>query len=161
MHYQEKLIKVNLLSLRARRIQHQLITMFKMKKNLIDLQFEDFFLKKSYGKTRGNKYKLVVPKSKSSKHKNFFTNDCVRHWNRLKSSDIEVRTCGLFKKKIIEYVKTFGNALTLSTYMLINCPFPFSCINSFSKPCSDPCTIFHLRLLLCLSALPLGFFNKN
>ena len=104
LHYQEKLIKVNLLSLRERRIQHQLITMFKMKNNLVDLRFEDFFVKNDYGKTRGNKYKLVVPKSKSSKHKNFFTNDCVRHWNRLISSDIEVRTCGLFiKKKIIEY----------------------------------------------------------
>ena len=103
LNYQEKLAKANILSLRARRILHQLITMFKMKNNLNDLRFEDFFEKNSYGKTRGNKYKLVAPKFKSSKHKNFFTNDCVRHWNRLKSSDIEVRSCGLFKNKIMEY----------------------------------------------------------
>ena len=101
--YQQKLKKVNLLSLHARRIQQQLIIMFKMKNNLIDLCFDDFFQRNSYSKTRGNSHKLVIPKSKTKAHKNFFTSACVRHWNRLKSSEINVRTCRLFKSKILNY----------------------------------------------------------
>ena len=103
LSYQHKLKKAKLLSLRARRIQHQLITMFKMKNNLVDLCFEDFFQKNNYNKTRGNAFKLIIPKSKSKAHQGFFTNACVKHWNRLKSSEINVRTCRMFKKKILNY----------------------------------------------------------
>ena len=105
LSYQAKLLKANLLSLHARRIQHQLVTMYKMKNGLIDLRFEDFFCFNNYNKTRGNNYKLIIPKSKLRLHKGFFTNSCVRHWNRLKSSEIEARTVGLFKKNILNYFK--------------------------------------------------------
>ena len=54
--YQQKLTKTKLLSLRARRIQHQLTIMFKMRKKKIGLCFEDFFQKNEYSKTRGNIY---------------------------------------------------------------------------------------------------------
>ena len=57
LSYQSKFKKMNLLSLRARRIQHQLVTMYKIKNGLIDLHFEYFFLKNPFNKTRGNKYK--------------------------------------------------------------------------------------------------------
>ena len=104
LSYQSKL-KKNLLSLRARRIQHQLVTMYKIKNGLIDLHFEYFFKKNPFNKTRGNKYKLVIPKSKLRLHKYFFTNDCVKHWNRLKSSEIESRTCMSFKKSVLNYLE--------------------------------------------------------
>ena len=41
-------------TLKARRIQHQLLFMFKMKKNLIDLNFDDFFSISENKRTRGN-----------------------------------------------------------------------------------------------------------
>lgn len=105
MPYKTQLLKANLLSLHARRIQHQLVVMFKMKNNLIDLRFHDFFKKNKFTKTRGNRYKLMIPKSKLKLHASFFTNACVRHWNRLKSSEIEALTCDLFKKNVVEYFK--------------------------------------------------------
>ena len=101
--YQQKLKKVKLLSLRARRIQQQLTIVFKMKNNLIDLRFDDFFKKNNYKKTRGNLYKLVIPKSRTKVHKGFFVNAIVKHWNNLKSSEINVRTCRLFKTKVLNY----------------------------------------------------------
>lgn len=101
--YQQKLKQAMLLSLRARRIRQQLMIMFKMKKGLIGLQFEDFFQTNRYTRTRGNLFKVNIPKSRSKYQKNFFTNTCVKHWNKLKSSEINVQSSLSFKKSIKKY----------------------------------------------------------
>lgn len=103
--YKEKLIKLKLQSLRARRIKHQLAFMFKMKHELIDLRFDSFFLENKYKKTRGNVFKLVIPKSKTVHRKHFFTNSIIKHWNLLKSTDINVRTIRQFKINVDNYFK--------------------------------------------------------
>ena len=105
LSYQQKLKETKLLSLRARRIQHQLMIMFKMKNKKVDLCFDDFFEKNNYNRTRGNLYKLLVPKSATKMRKGFFSCACVRHWNLLKSSEINVRSCRLFKKSIMNYFR--------------------------------------------------------
>ena len=74
-----------------------------MKKNFITFYFDNFFQRNNYSKSGSNLYKLVIPKPKTKAHKIFFTSACVRHWNRLKSSEINVRTCRLFKSKILNY----------------------------------------------------------
>ena len=102
--YQDKLKKANLLSLRARRIKHQLITLFKIKNKMIDLDFNDFFQKHEYKKTRGNVFKILIPKSKSKIRHHFFTCSIIKHWNLLKSSDINVQTVRLFKKNVMKYL---------------------------------------------------------
>ena len=104
-NYQEKLKKAGLLSLRARRIRDQLINVYKLKNKMIDLDFEDFFLKSKCKKTRGNAFKLMIPKSKTKIRHHFFTCSIIKHWNRLKSSDINVRSIRLFKKNIIKYLR--------------------------------------------------------
>ena len=101
--YREKLKKIKLLSLHARRIQHQLTVVFKMKNKNIDLSFDDFFEKNTYSKTRGNIFKLIVPKSKTKIRQKFFANSVVNYWNMLKSTDINVRTDKDFKKKIASF----------------------------------------------------------
>ena len=59
------------------------------------------FLKKdNYHKTRGNIFKLMIPKSKTKSRQNFFANSVTKYWNLLKSSDINTRTNLNFKKKI-------------------------------------------------------------
>ena len=103
LSYQAKLKETKLLSLHARRIQHQLLLMYKMKNRVIDLRFEDFSGSILTIKQEEMYLKLMVPKSRSKAHQNFFTNACVKHWNRLTSSEIDVRTCSLFKKKILNY----------------------------------------------------------
>ena len=72
---------------------------------MIDLDFEDLFLKSKCKKTRGNAFKLMIPKSKTKIRHHFFTCSIIKHWNRLKSSDINVRSIRLFKKNIIKYLR--------------------------------------------------------
>ena len=103
--YQEKLTKLKMHSLRARRIKQQLTFMFKMKNKFVDLCFDNFFQNNSYRKTRGHVFKLLFPKSKTKYRLNFFTCSIIKHWNQLKSTDINVRTISLFKKKIDHYFK--------------------------------------------------------
>ena len=67
---------------------------------MMDLDFEDFFLKNKYNTTRGNAFKLVIPKSKTSIRHHFFTCSVIKHWNLLKSTDINVRTIRLFKNNV-------------------------------------------------------------
>ena len=103
--YQEKLTKLKIHSLRARRIKHQLTFMFKMKYKFVDLCFNNFFQENSYKKTRGNVFKLLFPKSKTKYRQNFFTCSIIKHWNLLKSTDIDVQTSRLFKKNIDRYLE--------------------------------------------------------
>ena len=79
------------------------MTMYKMKFNHIDLRFNDFFLESKYKKTRGNAFKLVIPTTKTKIRQNFFSCSTVKHWNALKSSDINIQNPLLFKKKILSY----------------------------------------------------------
>ena len=101
--YEDKLKKIKLMSLRARRIQQQLTVMFKMKKGLIGLHFEDFFHPSNCGRTRGNVFKLNIPKSNLRLHKGFFSTACVKHWNNLKSCELNVPNCTSFRKSIMKY----------------------------------------------------------
>ena len=71
--YKEKLSKLKLRSLQARRVRQQLSFMFKMKRGLIDLCFENFFQENKYKRTRGNRYKLVLPTFVSLKRNTVIT----------------------------------------------------------------------------------------
>lgn len=72
--YKEKLKKLKLHSLQARRIKQQLTFMFKMKYKLIDLCFNNFFHENKHRKTRGNSFKLKLQNKISSKL--FYMFDC-------------------------------------------------------------------------------------
>ena len=71
LSYKEKLKKVKLLSLRARRIKQQILTAFKIKNKGMSLSFDDFFEEEAYKKTRGNVFKLHPPRTKTKLHRNF------------------------------------------------------------------------------------------
>ena len=103
--YKEKLSKLKLKSLQVRRVRQQLCFMFKMKRGLIDLCFENFFQENKYKRTRGNRYKLVLPKSKTKYRSNFFVCSIIKHWNSLSSSDIDVTSVKQFQNKVDNYFK--------------------------------------------------------
>ena len=104
LSYLDKLKKANLSSLRARRIQHQLLIMYKMINKIIDLEFDDFFKMNNFNKTRGNAFKLLFPKTKTNVRHKFFTSSIIKHWNRLKTDDINVRSIQRFKKNVHDYL---------------------------------------------------------
>ena len=99
-----KLRKAGFLSIRERRIKDQLVCLFKMKNKMIDLDFEEFFQRNNYKKTRGNAFKLLIPKSKTKIRHHFFSCSVIKHWNRMKATEIYVRNVHIFKKNILRYL---------------------------------------------------------
>ena len=79
LSYLDKLNKVNMSTLKARRIQHQLLFMFKMKKNVIDLNFDDFFSINENKRTRGNIFKLLLPKTRTNLRSKFFVHSAIKY----------------------------------------------------------------------------------
>ena len=105
MSYSQKLKKSNLLSLQVRRIKDQIINVYKIKHNLMDLDFDEFFSKNKYEKTRGNAFRLTFQKSKSKIRHHFFSCSVVKHWNKLKSNEINVRSLKMFKRNVLNYLR--------------------------------------------------------
>ena len=62
LSYKEKLKRLKLQSLQARRIKHQLTFMFKMKYELIDVCFDNLFHEKKYKKPEEMLLNLFFPK---------------------------------------------------------------------------------------------------
>ena len=102
--YQEKLKSAGLLSSKTRRLKYDLISVYKMKNNLIDLNFDEFFKMNHYKKTIGNVSKVVVPKSNKKIRRHYFTCSIIKHWNQLKSNDINARNINFTKKKVKRYM---------------------------------------------------------
>ena len=76
------------------------MVLYKIKNKSIDLNFDDFFQINPYGKTRGNAFKLLLPKTKTKFRQKFFASSIVKYWNLLKTSEIDVKTSLNFKRSI-------------------------------------------------------------
>ena len=77
-----------------------------MKFDGLTLCFTNFFIASNYctyKKTRGNVFKLVIPKTKTKIRQDFFSCSVIKYWNDLKSSDINIRDSRLFKKELLQY----------------------------------------------------------
>ena len=72
-------------SLEIRRIKADLIMVYKIYHNLVDINFEDFFTIDLYDKTRTNGLKLKTEKHRLEIRKHFFTNRSIKIWNQLPS----------------------------------------------------------------------------
>ena len=97
--YSERLHQLKLCSLETRRIHFDLILMYKIVHQIIDITFEKYF---SYntGSTRGHSLKLNVQYSRLDIRKYFFTNRVVRIWNFLAEDIVLATSLYSFKKKI-------------------------------------------------------------
>ena len=94
-----------------RRFKRDLILMYKIYNKLIDINFEDFFAKSSSTySTRGNSYRLQVPRySGSTIRNNFFSNRVLIPWNELPDDLLNSSTLEIFKNKL--------NKMDLSKHM--------------------------------------------
>ena len=107
LSYRERLQKLGLLSLCARRLRYKLIYLFKIMNNLIDIDPDKYF--RLYSNlcmpTRGNPLKIVPLTSNRDCRRFFFTVDVVFHWNCLTKEEVSVRTVSLFKKSVSSYFR--------------------------------------------------------
>ena len=103
--YSDRLSKLNINSLEYRRLEFDLILMFKICHNLCDLNFYEFFkLHKSRYNLR--QHSLTVESLFHPKHelyRYFFFNRIVKIWNNLPESIISAETLPIFKRRLHKF----------------------------------------------------------
>ena len=103
--YEDRLLKLNLISLEDRRIRYDLINLFKIANNLSDLDFNSFF---SFQNNSHNlRRQTITPKfyaKNKTWHGSFFER-ATRYWNRLDPNIKATKSLEVFKNnlKLINY----------------------------------------------------------
>jgi hypothetical protein len=100
LSYNERLVACGLELLELRRLKRDLILVFKIFRNLIDLDFNSFFYLAHLSGTRGHRYKLYPKFVKSSRALFSFSHRVVHAWNSLPVLVIESRTLQTFKLRL-------------------------------------------------------------
>jgi hypothetical protein len=86
--YREQLKVLGLLSLEARRIRYQLLSIFKLRNGLTDLKFEEYFTLNTDKRTRGHSQTIRVKFAKNNYRLNFFSVSAINLWNQLPDRDV-------------------------------------------------------------------------
>ena len=97
LSYNDQLVKLNMLSLYARRIRFQLISVFKMYKNITNVDFNDFFTLLTNKRTRGHSATLQLKHANNNYRLNFFTVSTIDLWNKLPQTLIDESSLAKFK----------------------------------------------------------------
>ena len=103
MNYEQRLKFTGLPSLADRRVQGDLIEVFKIIKGFDKVNSNNFFQIKSDSKTRGHKYKMEKKRSRLEIRKNFFSQRIVNEWNSLPDYVIEAESINSFKNRYDEF----------------------------------------------------------
>ena len=111
-NYIQRLSKLNLDTLEARRLKTDLITMFKILNNLIDVDFRDFFSLSTIAHTRGHRFKLNKPVCKNNVRLFSFSCRRIDCWNSLPDDVIYCESLQSFKTRL--------NYVDLSRYLILS-----------------------------------------
>ena len=102
--YEERLKALNLFSLEKRRLRGDMIQVFKLVKNIDNLNFEEIFDIDNNNRTRGHAFKLKYKnKFKTDLGKHFFSNRVIKPWNNLPKYVVESKSLNSFKNNIDKY----------------------------------------------------------
>lgn len=108
MTYSERLIYLDLHSLKGRRLRGDLIETYKIYHGLVDLQWNDFFSETPRSNTRNAEGKIFIKHCNTNLRKFCFSNRVANHWNNL---------CSAIKNA--QNSNTFKNLLDASTKFLL------------------------------------------
>jgi hypothetical protein len=111
-NYIQRLSKLNLDTLEARRLKTDLITMFKILNNLIDVDFRDFFSLSTIAHTRGHRFKLNKPVCKNNVRLFSFSCRRIDCWNSLPDDVIYCESLQSFKTRL--------NYVDLSRHLILS-----------------------------------------
>jgi hypothetical protein len=100
LFYHQRLRKLNLVTLEARRLQTDLITMFKMLNNYINIDFNDLFQISGNVNTRGHRFKLVKPQCQNNVFLFSFACRRIDVWNSLPDRLVNSESIGFFKNSL-------------------------------------------------------------
>ena len=100
--YNDRLKQLNLESLEMRRLQYDLIMIYKILNNLIDLNFDQFFrLMKTRYNLRHHRFALQNPSlAKTSILRNMFKYRVINAWNSLSDTAVSSKSLDIFKTSL-------------------------------------------------------------
>ena len=98
LSYKERLDRLGLFSLERRRLRGDLIEVYKIMRDTVQLDSQYLFPKVGESKTRGHRFKVRGESYKSVQRGNLFTQRVVSVWNKLPEAVVEAGTILSFKK---------------------------------------------------------------
>ena len=100
MSYTDRLKRLNLSTLKYRRLRGDMIEVFKITHDIYDSRVS-LKLPYHYGSiTRGNKYKILNHRFHYDLRKHYFSTRVVNIWNSLPNHVVDVTTVNLFKARL-------------------------------------------------------------
>lgn len=103
LSYRDQLNSLGLLSLKARRLRYQLITIYKLYNRLLNMNFTDFFELLPTSNTRGHNLRIRAKFSSHNYRLHFFTVSAIALWNQLSQDDVDAETLHLFKLRLVSF----------------------------------------------------------
>ena len=117
LSYEERLKRLRLTKLSARRVRADMIEFYKITNGLTEVCWRNPIKQCNYlsvegpaTSIRGAKHRLAKQFTKNSQRENFMLNRVVDNWNKLPKMVVEARSKNFFKKKLDE----FNTALEIS-----------------------------------------------
>ena len=104
LRYELRLKEIGLYSIKGRLMRMDLVKVWKAFNAEIDVGLSQVFERARYGRTRGHRYKLVVPACRDDLKRRMFAVRAVGMWNGLPADVVESSTLDSFKKGIDEFL---------------------------------------------------------
>ena len=101
--YSDRLQKLKLESLHSRRIKTDLILLYKILNNLVDIPFLDYFKFSNFSGHNLRRHSLHLVRAKPAKtlcRQNFFSFRVIEHWNKLPTNIVTSPSLEIFKHRI-------------------------------------------------------------
>ena len=106
LQYETRLERLNMFSLKNRRIRGDLIELFKILKRFDDINYENMFVLDTESVTRTNGMKLKGKRFNTDLRKNYFNIRVINRWNALPASVVSARTIDTFKARLDKYFES-------------------------------------------------------
>ena len=100
LNYDDRLKKLGLEKLEARRIENDLILIYKIINKLIDIDHTNHFSFTTFGGHNLRRHNLQITqtsKANTFTRQNYFSLRAVRHWNKLPENIVNSPTLAIFK----------------------------------------------------------------
>ena len=98
--YEDRLVELNLTTLKTRRLRGDLIHLFKMMKGYVNVDFDLYVTRCPENSLRGNLLKLYKTRFNSNIGKYTFSNRVITEWNLLTNDIIACDSIDSFKNKL-------------------------------------------------------------
>ena len=104
LEYSDRLQLLGIPTLQARRQRGDMILTFRIVKRLINVDFDLFFSFARDVRSRGNSFKLDIPRTNCNVRRNFFSQRVIGPWNSLPNEVVEVDDVTTFKSRFDRHI---------------------------------------------------------